>query len=145
MTNLRQKISSLSPRKQMAAALLGLGLIAVSSLSILSLFLKTPSQDPQAYNIEQVISTEARMGRDGLLAIKSLPKNAGKQQVFQVVGQPMVRLSSLSTKETGVLEQYAYPLAFDPASQIVLLFRADATGAFVGYRFAFNGTIPRKS
>lgn len=137
------RFSKLSARQRMTVALLGFCSIAGLSLLILSLLLSGPSQDPQAYSLDQVISADARMGRDGLQSLKGMSGKSGKQQVFEALGQPMGKLSNLSTKETGTLEQYAYPLAFEPSVQIVLLFKAD-TGQFVGYRFAFNGSVPRK-
>lgn len=144
MATTRNRFSTLSANHRTAVVLLGFATIAGLSLLILSLLLGGPSQDPQSYKLEQVIAVNARMGRDGLQAVKTLPSKSGKQQVFQALGQPMGKLSNLSTKETGVLEQFTYPLAFEPSVQIVLLFKAD-TGQFVGYRFAFNGSIPRKS
>ncbi|MBI5173856.1 MAG: hypothetical protein SFV17_03000 [Candidatus Obscuribacter sp.] len=137
------KTRAMSARQTFAFVLL-FGFISLSSLAILTIVLTAPEKDSQSYRLERVISAEGRLGREGLQKIKALPVSSGKEQVFQTLGQPMGQLRNLETPQVGILEQYAYPLAFAPDVQVVLLFKADS-GQLVGYRFAFNGTIPRKS
>lgn len=78
------------------------------------------------------ITETARLSREQLLKLLSIPERDNKSRVRQVVQEPYCQLSSLEIRAGVNAEREAYPLAFDPNTTLVILYENEE---YAGYRF----------
>ncbi|MDA0266840.1 MAG: hypothetical protein O3A14_07725 [Cyanobacteria bacterium] len=81
------------------------------------------------------VQTEATLSREQLAQLLTIPERDSKARVRQVVAEPYCTLASLQVRSGVEAEREAYPLAFDPKTQLVILYENDE---YAGYRFNFE-------
>ncbi|HEY9762095.1 MAG TPA: hypothetical protein V6D07_06190 [Trichocoleus sp.] len=97
--------------------------------------LLTPTKSNRAEACETIVQPEARLSREQLAQLLVIPERDTKERVRQVVAEPYCRLPVLNVRSGVAAEREAYPLAFDPKTQLVLLYENDE---YAGYRFNFE-------
>lgn len=93
---------------------------------------------PQAQNsntCEAIVQTEARLSREQLVKLLAIPERDAKERVRQIIAEPYCRLPTIHVRSGVSAEREAYPLAFDPGTQLVILYENDE---YAGYRFNFE-------
>lgn len=95
----------------------------------------SPSQTVRTGECEAIVQTEARLTREQLAQLLIIPERDSKERVRQIVSEPYCRLPELNVRSGVVAEREAYPLAFDPQTQLVILYENDE---YAGYRFSFE-------
>ncbi|MEL6382258.1 MAG: hypothetical protein AAFQ89_07255 [Cyanobacteria bacterium J06626_18] len=84
---------------------------------------------------EQIIQTEATLSREQLAQLLTIPERDSKTRVRQIVAEPYCTLDRLMVRSGVNAEREAYPLEFDPKTQLVILYENDE---YAGYRFNFE-------
>ncbi|MBD0266807.1 hypothetical protein [Pseudanabaena sp. FACHB-2040] len=97
--------------------------------------LMTPAQKVHAGECEAIVQTEAQLSREQLAQLLIIPERDTKERVRQIVSEPYCRLPELNVRSGVVAEREAYPLAFDPSTQLVILYE---NNEYAGYRFSFE-------
>ncbi len=88
-----------------------------------------------AETCEAIIRSDARLSRDQLAKLLTIPERDPKDNVRQVVSEPYCRLAAMELRAGVKAEREVYPLAFDPSTQIILLYEGEE---YAGYRFKVN-------
>ncbi|MEL7353310.1 MAG: hypothetical protein AAF171_15295 [Cyanobacteria bacterium P01_A01_bin.116] len=101
--------------------------VAFASTSVQSKSLSSLAKD-----CSTDITETARLSREQLLKLLSIPERDNKSRVRQVVQEPYCQLSSLEIRAGVNAEREAYPLAFDPNTTLVILYENEE---YAGYRF----------
>ncbi|MEL6777605.1 MAG: hypothetical protein AAFO06_10140 [Cyanobacteria bacterium J06597_16] len=101
--------------------------VAFASTSV-----KSKSLSSLAKDCSTDITETARLSREQLLKLLSIPERDNKSRVRQVVQEPYCQLSSLEIRAGVNAEREAYPLAFDPNTTLVILYENEE---YAGYRF----------
>ncbi|NEQ45221.1 MAG: hypothetical protein F6K00_17335 [Leptolyngbya sp. SIOISBB] len=83
----------------------------------------------------EFVQTEAKLSREQLAALLTIPERDSKERVREVVSEPYCRLANLNLRADVQAEREAYPLEFDPKTQLVILYENDE---YAGYRFNFE-------
>ncbi len=89
----------------------------------------------QVEHCEAIVQTDARLSREQLAKLLTVPERDAKKSIRQIVSEPYCRLSPLQVRAGVQAEREAYPLAFDPNTQLVILYENDE---YAGYRFRFE-------
>ncbi|MDB9527971.1 hypothetical protein PN498_18400 [Oscillatoria sp. CS-180] len=84
---------------------------------------------------EEFVQTEATLSRQQLAELLTIPERDSKERVRQVVAEPYCRMAGLSVRAGVKAEREAYPLEFDPKTQLVILYEDNE---YAGYRFNFE-------
>lgn len=95
----------------------------------------TPAQTVQAGECEAIIQTDAQLTREQLAQLLAIPERDSKARVREIVSEPYCTLPALNVRSGVAAEREAYPLAFDPKTQLVILYENDE---YAGYRFNFE-------
>lgn len=82
-----------------------------------------------------LVQTEATLSREQLAQLLTIPERDSKSRVRQVVAEPYCTLAALQVRSGVEAEREAYPLEFDPKTQLVILYENDE---YAGYRFNFE-------
>ncbi|MGD1907631.1 MAG: hypothetical protein ACFB0C_16815 [Leptolyngbyaceae cyanobacterium] len=92
---------------------------------------------PQAdiNSCKAVVQTEATLSREQLAQLLTIPERDSKSRVRQIVAEPYCTLAALQVRSGVAAEREAYPLEFDPKTQLVILYENDE---YAGYRFNFE-------
>lgn len=98
-------------------------------------FLTTPSHPVAQGDCEAIVQADAQLTREQLAQLLAIPERDAKERVRQIVSEPYCRLPELNVRSGVVAEREAYPLAFDPGTQLVILYEKDE---YAGYRFNFE-------
>ncbi|MGF1460248.1 MAG: hypothetical protein ACFBSG_14635 [Leptolyngbyaceae cyanobacterium] len=83
----------------------------------------------------EFVQTEATLSRDQLAQLLTIPERDSKARVREIVSEPYCRLDELNVRADVRAEREAYPLEFDPKTQLVILYENDE---YAGYRFNFE-------
>ncbi len=94
-----------------------------------------PIAQDQSNLVVKTFGDENVLSREKLAIATAQQPNTTKERFIEIVGPPAGQLGDLKSKELGLVAQYYYPLAFDPANDYVALFKDDK---LVGYRWLFN-------
>ena len=84
---------------------------------------------------ENIVQSDAKLSREQLASLLTIPERDTKDRVRQVVEKPYCKLPELNVRSGVMAEREAYPLAFDPKTQLVILYENDE---YAGYRFSFE-------
>jgi hypothetical protein len=82
-----------------------------------------------------VVQDDARLSREQLAQLLTIPERDPKSRVRQVVNEPYCQYPTLKIRSGVEAEREAYPLAFDPNTTLVILYENDE---YAGYRFSFE-------
>jgi hypothetical protein len=117
-------------------------LLAASGLfAAFALLLKLPSgMQSQQYiskprpdlTCQEIVQPKAMLSHEQLAKLLSVPEHSQRREVQEIVKQPYCRLPSLSIRSGAKTERDAYPLAFDPQTNLVILYEGKT---YVGYGF----------
>lgn len=89
----------------------------------------------QQQECEAIVQGNARLSREQLAKLLTIPERDTKANVQKVLAEPYCRLPQLQVRSGVAAEREAYPLAFDPDTQLVILYENDE---YAGYRFRFE-------
>ena len=84
---------------------------------------------------QEFVQTEATLSRAQLAELLTIPERDSKERVRQIVAEPYCKMAVLSVRAGVNAEREAYPLEFDPKTQVVILYEDDE---YAGYRFNFE-------
>lgn len=84
---------------------------------------------------ETIVQEDARLSRDQLLKLLAISERDPKEKVREVMAEPFCTLSTVEIRAGVKAEREAYPLEFDPAVKLVLLYEDNE---YAGYRFSFE-------
>lgn len=120
-------------------ALIGILIDIPNAKALLSVPVKlaqSPAQGKAAGSLEKSCATDivesARLSREQLAKLLTIPERDSKTKVRQIVQEPYCQLSSLDIRAGVKAEREAYPLEFDPDTALVILYENDE---YAGYRF----------
>ena len=137
MTSIREPISSrrMSPKPLIAGALMfGLLWVLFDFQGMKALMNQA---HPMVTNdrCETIVQADAKLSREQLANLLTIPERDTKARVRQVVEEPYCQLPELKVRSGVLAERESYPLAFDPKTQLVILYENDE---YAGYRFSFE-------
>lgn len=101
----------------------------------LSSGLLTSKSTSQQAACNQIVSDTAKLSREQLAQLLTIPERDAKERVRNVVSEPYCQLPTLNVRSGVAAEREAYPLAFDPGTTLVILYE---NNEYAGYRFSFN-------
>ncbi|WOD37492.1 hypothetical protein [Nodosilinea sp. E11] len=110
-----------------------IGLMAVDGQS-LGRWLSTASPET-VQGCEKMVQSNAQLSREQLAKLLVVPERDPKEAVRKIVAEPYCSLPQLQVRSGVVSEREAYPMAWDPAVQLVILYENDE---YAGYRFRFQ-------
>lgn len=122
-------------------------LIALASLLLDSSDLASPAFMPQSLigstttpgrltlGCTTVVQADSQISREQLAQLLAIPERDPKARVLDIISQPYCQLPSLQVRAGVLAERAAYPLAFDPDIQLIILYENDE---YAGYRFSFE-------
>ncbi|MEO0535344.1 MAG: hypothetical protein AAF215_15915 [Cyanobacteria bacterium P01_A01_bin.123] len=84
---------------------------------------------------ENLVQGDATLSREKLAQVLAIPERDSKTKVREIVNEPYCTLPDLTVRSGVVAEREAYPLEFDPQTQLVILYENDE---YAGYRFHFE-------
>ena len=90
------------------------------------------SAETLAKECEGTVNEKARLSREQLLKLLTVPERGSKESVRQIVQEPYCQLSTLQVRAGVDSVREAYPLEFDPETTLVVLYENDE---YAGYRF----------
>ena len=93
----------------------------------------TPSRN--SLSCTTVVQADSQISREQLAQLLAIPERDPKARVHDLLADPYCQLPSLEIRAGVMAERVAYPLAFDPAIQLVILYENDE---YAGYRFSFE-------
>ncbi len=88
-----------------------------------------------AEGCEKIVQSTAQLSREQLAQLLVVPERDPKENVRKIVAEPYCSLPQLQVRSGVVSEREAYPMAWDPAVQLVILYENDE---YAGYRFRFQ-------
>ena len=117
------------------AAGLGLGLIVLvkDGTAAKSWLGQTKTEANQS--CQAIVQSNAQVSREQLARLLAIPERQAKAAVQKVLAEPYCRLPPLQLRANVVAERESYPLAFDPATHLIILYENDE---YAGYRFRFQ-------
>ena len=137
MLSLPSKSPDISPLKSLIAG----GVIVTAALVLVDVqrmgawLSRSPTSSVNDNACKEFVQTEATLSRQQLAELLTIPERDSKERVRQVVAEPYCRMAGLSVRAGVDAEREAYPLEFDPKTQIVILYEDNE---YAGYRFNFE-------
>ncbi|MGD1853223.1 MAG: hypothetical protein ACFB2W_03140 [Leptolyngbyaceae cyanobacterium] len=126
---------NLSPKPLIAVSLtVILGTLLVDFTKFKTLFISDNSV-VQSASCSTVVSEQAKLSRQQLATLLTVPERDAKSRIRQIVSEPYCQLPTLKVRSGVDAEREAYPLAFDPGTTLVILYENDE---YAGYRFSFE-------
>ncbi|MGB3312403.1 MAG: hypothetical protein WBG32_09065 [Nodosilinea sp.] len=96
---------------------------------------QTADRPKTAPGCEKVVQSKAQLSREQLAQLLVVPERDPKENVRKIVAEPYCSLPQLQVRSGVVSEREAYPMAWDPSVQLVILYENDE---YAGYRFRFQ-------
>lgn len=113
--------------------MLAIGLLVVDDQGLGRWLSATP---PQASpGCQKIVQSSAQLSREQLAKLLVLPERDPKENVRKIVAEPYCSLPQLQVRSGVTSEREAYPMAWDPTVQLVILYENDE---YAGYRFRFQ-------
>lgn len=113
--------------------MLGIGLMALDGLGVRRWL--TAANPKASQGCEKIVQSTAQLSREQLAKLLAVPERDPKETVRKIVAEPYCTLPQLQVRSGVVSEREAYPMAWDPAVQLVILYENDE---YAGYRFRFQ-------
>ncbi len=95
----------------------------------------TPGGSIAAEGCEKIVQSNAQLSREQLAKLLAVPERDPKEKVRSIVAEPYCSLPQLQVRSGVPSEREAYPMAWDPSVQLVILYENDE---YAGYRFRFQ-------
>lgn len=115
------------------AILLAIGLLAIDDQKLGDWLQAAGTQS--AEGCEKIVQSNAQLSREQLAQLLVVPERDPKESVRKIVAEPYCSLPQLQVRSGVVSEREAYPMAWDPTVQLVILYENDE---YAGYRFRFQ-------
>jgi hypothetical protein len=131
----RARSQNLGPKPLVAASLTMILVALLFDFDRLKTLLPSSNTINYQANCNTVVSDEAKLSRDQLAQLLTIPERDAKSRVRQVVSEPYCQLPTLKIRSGVDAEREAYPLAFDPGTTLVILYE---NNEYAGYRFSFE-------
>ncbi|NEQ54779.1 MAG: hypothetical protein F6K11_32430, partial [Leptolyngbya sp. SIO3F4] len=121
-TNTSHRIHSkrLGQKPLLAASLAMILGALLTDFERLKSFLPSTKTVAQPTNCNAVISDKAKLSREQLATLLTIPERDEKSRVRQIVSEPYCQLPTLKVRSGVDAEREAYPLAFDPGTTLVI-------------------------
>jgi hypothetical protein len=113
--------------------MLVIGLMALNDLGVRR-WLAT-AHPKASQGCEKIVQSNAQLSREQLAKLLAVPERDPKEKVRTIVAEPYCSLPQLQVRSGVVSEREAYPMAWDPSVQLVILYENDE---YAGYRFRFQ-------
>ncbi|WP_225885312.1 hypothetical protein [Leptolyngbya sp. KIOST-1] len=113
--------------------MLAIGLLAIDGQNM-GRWLST-TRPQTAPGCEKIVQSNAQLSREQLAKLLVVPERDPKENVRKIVAEPYCTLPQLQVRSGVVSEREAYPMAWDPSVQLVILYENDE---YAGYRFRFQ-------
>jgi hypothetical protein len=84
---------------------------------------------------EKIVQSNAQLSREQLAKLLVVPERDPKENVRQIVAEPYCELPEIHVRSGVIAKREAYPMAWDPSVQLVILYENDE---YAGYRFRFQ-------
>ncbi len=81
---------------------------------------------------QETVQSQAKLSKQQLSKLLMVPEGESRSKIREIAKEPFCKLSSLQIRVGATAEREAYPLAFDPQTQLVVLYEGDQ---YAGYRF----------
>jgi hypothetical protein len=81
---------------------------------------------------QQMTQSQPKLSEKQLARLLTVPEGESKSKIREIAKEPYCKLSSLQIRTGATAEREAYLLAFDPQTQLVVLYEGDQ---YAGYRF----------
>ncbi|KAM3090347.1 hypothetical protein ACKFKG_29975 [Phormidesmis sp. 146-35] len=81
---------------------------------------------------QETVQSQAKLSRQQLARLLTVPEGESRSKIREIAKEPYCKLSSLQIRAGATADREAYPLAFDPQTQLVVLYEGDQ---YAGYRF----------
>lgn len=129
-------LSQTTPVKSLVAG----GVVIVAALVLIDVqdmrgWLARSQPQVNEKSCSEFVQTEAKLSREQLAELLTIPERDSKERVREIVAEPYCRLASLNVRGDVQAEREAYPLAFAPETQLVILYENDE---YAGFRFNFE-------
>ena len=100
-------------------------------------WLPQPSQRAHASGeaCEAIVQADSTLSRQELAQVLTIPERDTKASIRSIVSEPYCELPDLKVRAGVIAKREAYPLEFDPKTQLVILYENDE---YAGYRFSFE-------
>ncbi|NEP17376.1 MAG: hypothetical protein F6J97_10790 [Leptolyngbya sp. SIO4C1] len=118
------------PRTQAKAWLAGGSMVALAAIALIPDRV-TSQQAAQAAVCQTVIQADARLSREQLSRLLSVPQSSSKEAISRITDQPYCVLKAAEPNQ----QREAYPLAFDPKTWLVIQYEQES---YSGYDFIFK-------
>ncbi|MBD1915916.1 MULTISPECIES: hypothetical protein [Cyanophyceae] len=115
------------------AIVLAIGLLAIDDQKLGGWLQSAGTQS--AEGCEKIVQSTAQLSREQLAQLLVVPERDPKENVRKIVAEPYCSLPQLQVRSGVVSEREAYPMAWDPTVQLVILYENDE---YAGYRFRFQ-------
>ncbi|HSM81882.1 MAG TPA: hypothetical protein VLS96_09355 [Nodosilinea sp.] len=111
---------------------LAIGLLLIDGQGIRGMLSAARPQTTEG--CEKIVQSNAQLSREQLAQLLVVPERDPKDSVRKILAEPYCTLSPLQVRSGVVSEREAYPMAWDPSVQLVILYENDE---YAGYRFRF--------
>lgn len=118
--------------KTFLAAGLGLGLVVLVKDGTAAKSWLDRAKTDSHQSCQAIVQSNAQVSREQLARLLAIPERQAKAAVQKVLAEPYCRLPPLQLRANVVAERESYPLAFDPATHLIILYENDE---YAGYRF----------
>jgi hypothetical protein len=115
--------------KQIVAG--GSALLAVALLMDFHVLPSFGSRKNGAEACQRVVQSQARLSREQLARLLTVPEGDRKQRVREILKDPYCELSNLQIRAGAPAQREAYPMEFDPQTWLVVLYEGEQ---YAGYR-----------
>jgi hypothetical protein len=113
--------------------MLAIALMALDGLGVRRWL--TAARPRASQGCEKIVHSNAQLSREQLAKLLAVPERDPKENVRNIVSEPYCSLPQLQVRSGVVSEREAYPMAWDPSVQLVILYENDE---YAGYRFRFQ-------
>ncbi len=131
----RSRSQNLGPKPLVAISLTMVLAAMLFDFETFKTFLPSSNTISQETHCNTVISDDAKLSREQLAQLLTIPERDAKSRVREVVSEPYCQLPTLKVRSGVDAEREAYPLAFDPGTTLVILYE---NNEYAGYRFSFE-------
>ncbi|MBT9317039.1 hypothetical protein [Leptothoe spongobia] len=125
----------LAPKPLVAASLAMILAALLIDFDRLKIFLTSANTVSHQANCNAIVSDEAKLSREQLATLLTIPERDTKSRVRQIVSEPYCQLPTIKVRSGVNAERETYPLAFDPSTTLVILYE---NNEYAGYRFSFE-------
>lgn len=123
-----QKSLSVIPKQIVA---FGSALLAIGLLMDFHVLPSFGGRKNAVEDCQKVVQAEAKLSRDQLAKLLTIPEGDRKQKVRGILKDPYCELSNLQIRAGATAHREAYPMEFDPQTWLVILYEGEQ---YAGYR-----------